>query len=211
MATTRTALFTPRLRLVPLSDAHLDNEVELDSDPAVVRFIGNGKPRSREQVEELHPARIARGAVVPGLCFWAGFLRSELRSGSNSSPGGEHAEPFVGIWILTPPRDEGQDPTVFQAELGYRLMRKFWRQGLAKEGTKELLRYEFHDLGLRRIYAETMAVNAASRATMLSVGMKFERRFRQEFEEMIPGSEEGEVEYSITSEEWKTLILKRGP
>ena len=32
-------IHTERLRLVPLADEHLDLEVELDSDPEVLRFI----------------------------------------------------------------------------------------------------------------------------------------------------------------------------
>jgi RimJ/RimL family protein N-acetyltransferase len=89
-------------------------------------------------------------------------------------------------------------------------MRKYWRQGLAKEGAKELLRYGFQDIELQRVFAETMAINKASRATMSSVGLRYERTFHEEFEEMIPGSEEGEVEYAITREEWLALMRSSG-
>lgn len=73
-------------------------------------------------------------------------------------------------------------------------MRKYWRHGFAKEGSKELLRYGLQDLDLQRIFAETMAINEASRATMASIGMSFERSSY----EMIPGSEKGGVEDAIT-------------
>ncbi|KAK0646214.1 N-acetyltransferase GCN5 [Cercophora newfieldiana] len=206
-------LFTRRLRLVPLSDAHLEHEIQLDSDPEVVRFVGNGKPRSREQVEQLHRGRIARGMRVPGLGFWAGFLRTGSPSISDLKRT-EGDDTFVGFWILTPPKPgyqpEHPSPVDGQAELGYRLVRKYWRQGLAKEGAKELLRYGFQDLGLHRVFAETMAINVASRATMASVGMRLERTFFEEFEEMIPGSEEGEVEYAITREHWQTMMQPPG-
>jgi len=199
-------LLTRRLRLIPLSDEHLESEIRLDADSEVVRFIGNGRPRSREQVEQLHLGRVARGTLLHGLGFWAGFLRA----GSPSRPELAGDNGFVGIWILTPPKPEQLVPLDSQAELGYRVMRKYWRQGLAKEGARELLRYGFEDLALQRVFAETMTVNQPSRATMSSVGMRFERTFYQEFEEPIPGSEQGEVEYAITREQWQATMQSSG-
>lgn len=194
----RPTLLTERLRLVPLSDDHLKHEIRLDSDPEVVRFVGNGKPRSQEQIENLHRGRMEEGIQVRGLGFWVGFLRT----GASCRQGEEN---FVGFWILGPPKPDG-GPVCNQAELGYRLMKKYWRQGLAKEGGKELLRYGFQDLELQRVFAETMAINKASRATMSSIGLRYARTFHEVFDEMIPGSEEGEVEYAITREEWLALM-----
>jgi len=179
-------LVTERLRLVPLSDEHLEHEVELDADPEVMRFLGNGRPRSREEVEAHHRERLAAANQVPGLGFWAGFLGDE----------------FVGWWILQPPERADQGPVAGQAELGYRLLPRFWRKGLASEGARELIRHGFADLGLERIFAETMAVNVASRATMASVGMSHARTFHLEWDEPLPGAELGEVEYAITRAEW---------
>ena len=94
-----------------------------------------------------------------------------------------------------------------QAELGYRLLRRHWRQGLGSEGARELVRHGFEDLALDRIFAETMAVNAASRATMAAVGLWQVRTFHREFDDPLPGTELGEVEYAITREEW---LARRG-
>jgi RimJ/RimL family protein N-acetyltransferase len=174
---------TGRIVLVPLAEEHLDNEVELDADPAVMRYLGNGRPRTRAEVEVLHRRRLGVASAAPGLGFWCGFVAGR----------------FVGWWLLEPP----DDPQLAgQAELGYRLLPRFWRQGLAGEGARELLRYGFEDLGLTRIYAETMAVNAASRATMHSVGLRYVRTVHRDWDEPIPGSEQGEVEYAITRTEW---------
>ena len=83
--------------------------------------------------------------------------------------------------------------------MGYRLLRRHWRQGYAREGSLELIRHGFDDLGLQRIFAQTMAVNAASRATMTSVGMRFARGFCEHGDdEPVPGHEQGEVEYEIS-------------
>ena len=178
-------LRTSRLVLRPLVEEHLEHEVALDADPEVMRYLGSGRARGRDEVTELHRGRLAVAQVVPGLGFWAGFVGDE----------------FVGWWLLEPlVRD---DRTVAgQAELGYRLLRRFWRQGLASEGARELVRHGFADLGLRRIFAQTMAVNAASRATMAAVGLRYERTWHQDWPDPIAGGEHGEVEYALTREQW---------
>jgi RimJ/RimL family protein N-acetyltransferase len=177
-------LHTARIELVPLADEHLDLEAELDADPEVMRYL-TGRPRTRDEVEALHRKRLGIAAGASGLGFWAGRVDGDL----------------VGWWILEPPeRDEQRAPG--QAELGYRLLRRHWRRGLASEGARELVRHGFADLGLDRIIAETMAVNAASRATMASVGLRHVCTFHLDVDEPLPGSEQGEVEYAITRDEW---------
>lgn len=188
-------LHTTRIALVPLSDEHLEHEVELDSDPDVMRYLDSGKPRSREDIEEAHRRRIALARRVPGLGFWAGFVDSD----------------FLGWWILEPPERADQGPVEGQAELGYRLLPRHWRKGFASEGSRELLRYGFEDLGLTRIFAETMAVNAASRATMASVGMQHIRTFHADWQDPIPGTEHGEVEYAITEDQWLARVPLNPP
>ncbi|PZG05774.1 GNAT family N-acetyltransferase [Micromonospora craterilacus] len=179
-------LRTPRILLVPLADEHLAHEVELDADPEVMRYLGPA--RSADEVRVVHERRLAAARQVPGLGFWVGLVDGE----------------FVGWWILEPPQRPDQGPVAGQAELGYRLLRRYWRQGLASEGARELIRHGFAELGLRRIFAETMAVNAASRATMAAVGMRYVRTFHQSWPDPLPGAELGEVEYEITREGWAT-------
>jgi RimJ/RimL family protein N-acetyltransferase len=188
-------LRTARLLLVPLADEHLEHEVELDADPEVMRYLGNGRPRTREQVERLHRSRLGAADQVAGLGFWAGFLADQP------------AATFVGWWILEPLERPDQvrpehGAAESQAELGYRLLPRFWRRGLASEGARELVRHGFEDLGLIRVLAETMAVNEASRATMSAVGLRYVRTFHQQWDEPIAGVEQGEVEYAITRADW---------
>lgn len=184
--TNQATLRTGRLTLVPLAEEHLDYEVELDSDPEVMRYLGNGRARTRAEVQPYHRRRLAAANEVPGLGFWVGFEN----------------EQFVGWWILEPPERADQGPLEGQAELGYRLLRRYWRRGLASEGARELLRHGFEELQLQRIFAETMAVNEASRATMASIGMQYVRTFYANWVEPIPGAEHGEVEYAITRQQW---------
>jgi RimJ/RimL family protein N-acetyltransferase len=175
-----------RIMFAPSSEEHLEHEVELDASPEVMRYLGNGKARTREEVEQHHRDRLAVGTRVPGLGFWAWFVDGH----------------FVGWWVLEPPERLDQGPIERQAELGYRLLSQFWRKGLASEGAAELVRHGFEDLGLSRIFAETMAVNTASRATMASVGRSYVRTFHLSWDSPIPGAEHGEVEYAITKQQW---------
>jgi RimJ/RimL family protein N-acetyltransferase len=151
-----------------------------------MRHLGNGRARTREEVEALHHRRLAVAGRVPGLGFWAGFVDGD----------------FVGWWILEPPERTDQGPVSGQAELGYRILPRHLRKGLASEGAGELIRYGFENLGLTRVFAETMAVNAGSRATMTAVGMEYVRTFYPVWDEPIPGAEQGEVEYAISRQQW---------
>ena len=181
-------IHTDRLRLVPLADEHLDLEVELDSDPEVLRFVA-GRARTRDEVARSHGERMALARKVPGLGFWIAFTRA----------GGE----FVGLMMLPPAHgpDQPDDPSV--ADLGYRLLRRWWRQGLATEASLALLRHAFETVGVRRVIAQTMAVNAASRGVMTAAGLTYVRTYYHEFDDPLPGTEQGEVEYEITLEAWR--------
>ena len=185
---TQARLASERLGLVPLADEHLPFEIELDADPQVMRYI-TGRALSPAEVEQAHQRRLVAANEVPGLGFWAGFAGDE----------------FVGWWILQPPNGPDQPRVAGEADLGYRLLRRYWRRGYASEGARELIRHGFEDLGLDRIFAQAMAVNAASRATMTAVGLTFSRAFVSDepYDDLIPGTEQGEVEYELTRTNWQ--------
>jgi RimJ/RimL family protein N-acetyltransferase len=65
-------LRTERLLLVPLAGRHLESEVQLDSDPDVLRYI-SGRPRSRDEVLASHAQRMALSSKVGGLGYWMVF------------------------------------------------------------------------------------------------------------------------------------------
>ena len=183
---TQAVLRTERLLLEPLTDAHLELEVELDGDPEVMRHL-EARPRTRADVLARHPVRLALAQQAPGLGFWVGSVDGDP----------------VGWWLLDLPERPDQGPAEGQAELGYRLLPRWWRRGLATEGARALVRHALADLGLRRVFAETMAVNVGSRAVLAAVGMHHVRSFRLEWEEPLPGAEHGEVAYELTREAWR--------
>jgi RimJ/RimL family protein N-acetyltransferase len=178
-------LATERLELVPLADEHLPLEIELDSDPEVLRYLST-RTFTPEEIAQSHRARLARAREVDGLGVWLGFAD----------------DAFVGMWMLQPPHGPSQPKVRGVADLGYRLLRRYWRRGYAREGSLELIRYGFEDVGLNRIFAQTMTVNTPSRATMASVGMRHVRTFFEDYDDPVPGRDEGEVEYELQRTDW---------
>ena len=177
-------LRTDRIHLVPLSDAHLEHQIALDADPEVMRHLGGA--RSREQVEAALRGNLADAERVEGLGYWAGFVEGH----------------FAGYWLLRPPDSADQEPVEGQGELGCKILRRHWRQGLGSEGSRELLRHGFEDLGLTRISAMAAAVNTASRATLSALGLQYIREFEAPAEYFPPGSDLRTAEYAITQEQW---------
>jgi RimJ/RimL family protein N-acetyltransferase len=185
-------LRTARLLLIPLQDRHLDLEVELDSDPEVLRYL-TGRARSRAEVAESHVERMALSDKVDGLGYWVAFAANE----------GD----FLGLMMLPPAHgpDQPDDPAV--ADLGYRILRRHWRRGIAGEASRALLGHAFGTVGLHRVIAQTMAVNAGSRAVMTAVGMRYVRTYFPSWDDPLPGADSGEVEYEITREMWAAQKL----
>jgi RimJ/RimL family protein N-acetyltransferase len=179
-------LHTERLTLVPLAEEHLEWELELDTDPEVMRYL-SGRASTREEVEAGHARRLAAAQKVDGLGFWVGLVDDE----------------FVGWWTLQPAHgpDQPDDPGV--ADLGYRLLRRHWHNGFASEGARELVRYGFDDVGLDRIIAQTLDVNLASKAVMERAGLVYVRTFPTSMTAPVEGLEQGEVEYGLTREQWE--------
>ena len=194
-------LRTERLLLVPLADRHLDLEVGLDSDAEVLRYI-SGRARSRDEVAGSHARRMALAGKVDGLGYWMAFGSDGGRRGTRA-PEREDAGEFVGLMMLPPAHgpDQPDDPAV--CDLGYRLVRRYWRQGLGSEASLALLRHAFDTVGQSRVIAQTMAANAGSRGVMEAVGMRYVRTYFPSWDDPIPGAELGEVEYEITREMWR--------
>jgi RimJ/RimL family protein N-acetyltransferase len=187
-------LHTDRIILRRFTTDDLDHLVALDSDPEVMRYLTNGGPTPYEVVrDDILPRILAEYERSPRHGRWAAIDRSTGR--------------FLG-WLSLALPDHGDpdqgDPD--QANLGYRLRREVWGRGLATEGARALVRTAFTTLGLRRVSATTMAVNLASRRVMEKAGLRYVRIFHLVFDDPIPGTEHGEVEYAVTADEWRRTI-----
>ncbi|MFE2727354.1 GNAT family N-acetyltransferase [Kitasatospora sp. NPDC059327] len=173
-------LTTERLVLRRFTAADVDLLVELDADPEVTRYLTGGRATPREVVErELLPLYFDHYERYRELGWWA----AEDRAGGD----------FLG-WFEFRPTDR---PDGGEVELGYRLRRPAWGHGYATEGARALIHRGFTELGVRRVVAYTMAVNAGSRRVMEKAGLRYVRTFHEDYPEPIPGTESGEVEYAL--------------
>ena len=180
-----TFLETERLTLRRFTPDDVDLLVELDSDPEVMFWITGGRTTSREEIEtDVLPAFLGYYEKYEGYGFWAAIERA---SGA-----------FLGWFHFRPAPGHPDD----EPELGYRLRRSTWGKGYGTEGSIALIDRGFRDFGVRRVLAETMAVNTASRRVMEKAGMQLVRTFYQDWPDKIPGDEHGDVEYAITRDEW---------
>jgi RimJ/RimL family protein N-acetyltransferase len=178
-------LETERLVLRRFSGDDVDNLVELDSDPDVMRFINGGRPTPRHEIEnEVLPAFLGYYERFAGYGFWAAVEKSTGR--------------FVGWFHLRP-----AEGAAGEVELGYRLCRSAWGKGYATEGSRALIQKAFAELGVQRVFASTMVVNIASRRVMEKAGLRFVRTFHQPWPDYIEGEEEGDVEYALLRSEWE--------
>jgi RimJ/RimL family protein N-acetyltransferase len=180
-------LRTDRLLLRRFTGADIDNLVSLDADPEVMRLLTGGRPTPRDVVEcELLPALLQDYDRFDSFGRWAAVERAT----------GE----FVG-WFALRPRDAGN---LDEVELGYRLRRSAWGKGYATEGSLALVDRAFAGPGVERVYAETMAVNAASRRVLEKAGLRHVRTFHPSWDDPIEGTEQGEVEYELRKADWET-------
>jgi RimJ/RimL family protein N-acetyltransferase len=166
---------------------HLPLHHELDTDPEVMRHL-LGRARTSQEVDEYWSPRCADTLNdAAGFGWWVGRL----------------GDRYVGWWCLGPSNsDAGDDLQPGEAEIGWRVLRCQWGQGLAPEGARALLQHAFVEIGLERVWAETMAVNIASRRVMEKLGMRHVATEVREWDDPLPGAELGEVTYEITRQEW---------
>lgn len=188
-------LGTARLRLRPLTDGDVDDVVALHTDPQVMRHLGPPVESAGHVRGVLLPRFRDLDARTPGF----GYAAAEERA----------TGAFLGWFLFRPPTIE--DPPPGEIELGYRLHRAAWGRGLATEGSRALVDRGFAELGVERVVATTMAVNLGSRRVMEKVGLRLVRTFAAEFDEPLPGSEHGEVEYALTRTEWSGGAGGPGP
>jgi RimJ/RimL family protein N-acetyltransferase len=143
-------LATERLRLAPLSDAELDDLVELDGDPEVRRFVD---PLGIIIPVDAHDRR---------TYAWERFVQAGGFYGARERIG----DAFVG-WFQLEPAPGRLD----EAELGIRLARKNWGLGYATEGARALVTYALDVLGYRRVFAHALDDNGASIRVMEKAGL----------------------------------------
>lgn len=161
--------------------------VELDADPAVMRYLSGGEPTDPQVVRE---------RVLPGIL--AAYDRWEGAFGlfaAYEQAGGA----FLGWFCLRPEPDGPLD----EVELGYRLRQAAWGGGYATEVSAALLTKAFTDLDVRVVWGATMALNRASQRVMEKVGMAVTHTLETPEDMLaVEGAELGGYRYEITKDRW---------
>jgi RimJ/RimL family protein N-acetyltransferase len=174
-------LQTMRLTLSPCCPGDCADFMDLERDPEVMRFLNGGHALDHALSYPDATFLMPRG-TEPDV--WT------ARRTANDA--------FVGWFCLSP--ESGK-----VAELGYRLRRMDWGQGLASEGASALVNWGFRSGGYDKIFACTMAVNHASRRVLEKIGLNYARTIHVDWPDRFPGIEEGEVQYELLRSGWSGI------
>ncbi|MER5637230.1 GNAT family N-acetyltransferase [Kitasatospora sp. NPDC002227] len=179
-------LTTERMTLRRFTEGDLDDLASLHRHPEVMRYIDDGRPVARAEVERQLERLLGEYTALPA--GQGAFAASALSSGA-----------FLGWFALRPATTPG---LTGGTELGYRLLPAAWGRGYATEGARALVGYAFAELGVDRVVATTMTVNTGSRRVLEKAGLTHVRTFFEDWPDPIPGAEHGDVEYALTREAW---------
>ncbi|MET8474244.1 GNAT family N-acetyltransferase [Streptomyces sp. NPDC006422] len=151
-----TEIRTPRLLLRRWQpDDDLAPLADIQADPAVMRRIGDGAPRSldgtAEDIERWEDEWDDEGFGV--------FAVELLGSGELAGA--------VGLYVPeAPPEVAGQ------VAIQWRLGRQFWGQGYASEAAQATLEFALQDRGVDRVVAVADAGDASSAKVLHKLGME---------------------------------------
>nr|WP_296071523.1 GNAT family N-acetyltransferase [uncultured Actinoplanes sp.] len=155
---------TDRLVLRRWRAGDLDALAALNADPEVMRYILDGRTRTRQESAEALD-RMIRHWDEHGFGLFAVELKET----------GEFAG-WAGLAI------PAFLPEVLPAvEIGWRLARRFWGSGYATEAATEAMRFGFEDVGLDRIISIRHVGNVRSARVMEKLGL------RHAFDTVVPG------------------------
>jgi RimJ/RimL family protein N-acetyltransferase len=143
---------TDRLVLRPRTLSDTEACLAMDRDPEVTRFVSG--PWSDPAAHRAFIEGRTLGPYAPGLGYWTICRRDD--------PGS-----FVGWTLLIP-----QDTAGPEIEIGWRLRREAWGQGLAVEAASPVLRHAFVTLKLSEVVAEIDPANAASLKVAERLGLR---------------------------------------
>ncbi len=158
----------------------------LDRDPEVMRHISKGAPTPREAIEQ---------KILPG---WLDFYRHPRPHGFWAIEWLSSGQ-FVGWVHLRPDRISAPE-----LELGYRLARAVWGQGIASECARAVIDMAFAEQICEFISARTLEKNLGSQRVMQKCGLSFCEEFSYSLD-LLPGWSEDErraVKYGLSRQAW---------
>lgn len=172
--TTDVIVQTQRMILRPLRSTDVLPMAQILGDPDVMRYSVRGVLSQAATAEFINWS--IGSYALHGFGPWAVVETS--------------TDALIGFCALNPENVEGAE----EVEIGYRLARPFWGQGLATEIVRATLAYGFASLGLRSIIAIVQPANVASVRVIQKVG--FSAFVYSQYHRL------GVRIYRLTREEW---------
>lgn len=155
---------TERLILREILPTDVSGMYELDSDPEVHKFLGNHPVKSK--AESLGLINYIRQQYVDhGIGRWAIIDRK-----TNEFIG------WAGLKFVTKETNHHKD----YYDLGYRLIKKFWGQGIATETAFATLEYAFNILQVKEVFAMAARDNLSSNRILQKAGLNLKESFELE-------------------------------
>lgn len=185
MAKAKLFVETERLILREILPSDIDGMFELDSDPDVHTFLGNKPVSTKEQVVDVINF-VQKQYIEHGIGRWA-IVDKQTHE-------------FIGWAGLKFVTDLINNHRNYY-DLGYRLIRKYWGQGIATEAATASLNYAFEVLNANGVYAMAHVENNGSNRILRKVGLNFIERFNHD------GIEHNW--YKIEKEEYERQRLRR--
>lgn len=133
---------------------------ELNLDPDVIRYTGDGPFKSKE-------------AAIEFLKNYDAYKKYGMGRWVVESKQGNTILGWCGLKYL--PEDR-------EVDIGYRFFKKYWGQGYATETAKRCIKHGFEDLELTRIIGRSAVANIASLRVLEKCGLKFDK-FTHDFGE----------------------------
>jgi len=145
-------LQTPRLTLRWFHAGDARHILALLNDPGWLRHIGDRHVHSKRDARQWIVGRLVPAYGRLGFGFWAAEQRSDGA--------------FVGMCGLI------QRDTLPEVDVGYALLPRFRKRGLAREAAAACLQYGREVLGLSQIWGITSPGNRASARVLESIGLR---------------------------------------
>lgn len=152
---------TERLILREILPTDVDGMYELDSDPEVHKYLGKKTIKDKKQVSEIINF-IRQQYIDNGIGRWAIVDKN--------------TDDFIGWTGLKYVKNEVNNHKNFY-DLGYRLIKRYWGQGIATETAIASLDYAFNELKAKEVYAMVECENRGSNKILKKIGMNFIETF----------------------------------
>jgi RimJ/RimL family protein N-acetyltransferase len=153
-------LTTDRLILRPFTIEDIPAHYEMNLDPEVSRYTGDGGVVGIDEIERRIKDHVLRDYKMHGY----GRMVVELKeTGENIG--------FCGLKYL---------PDLKEVDLGYRFVRHHWGKGIATEAARATLDNGWKGLGLTRVIAWVLPENLGSVRVLDKLGFHFDKALLEE-------------------------------